>query len=176
MNRYSSIKDKIMTPNLVTLALVSLIPFAFAYLWFHPNVFGGSKWYSMAELPDEKRGKVAISRLLLTLLLNFLLAFGLSQLALHQMGVFSLVGGDIELLRKGIGAQFLNAYGNRHLSFGHGVFHGVMAAILFGAPFLGYVCIFEKKSLKYFLVYLGYWIISFALMGGVICLYGGVPA
>jgi len=165
-----------MTPNMLILALLSLIPFAFAYLWFHPQLFGGERWFAASEMPIDKRTAVKPLKLLLSILLNFLLAFGLSQLVLHQMGVFSLVGGDISLLQTGVGADFMKEFGQRHLSFGHGIFHGILAALFFGMPFLGYVCIFEKKSANYFLIYMGYWIITLGLMGGLISLYGGVPA
>jgi hypothetical protein len=165
-----------MTPNILILALCAFIPFAVAFLWYSKPLFGGTNWNAIANLTEEQANKkVKPLQLASTLVLNFLIAFGLSQLVLHQMGVFSLVGGNAELLKTGTGAAFLAEYGGNHLTFGHGLFHGIMAAILLFVPFLGYTTIFDRKSKKYFFVNLGYWVISLGLMGGVIAVWGGVP-
>jgi len=94
----------------------------------------------------------------------------------HQFANFSVVGGDMELLKTGTSAAYLNEYGSTFQTFKHGAFHGLMpGTLLFVVPVLGYVTIFEKKSFKYFLVYLGYWAISLALMGGILCQWGPIP-
>ncbi len=165
-----------MFPNITTLLGVSLIPFVLGYFWFHPKVFGGENWYDMAKLHGKDRSNVSTIKLLSTLILNFLIAFGLYSLVYHQFALFNIVGADVEILKSGVAAEFLNEYGSNYRSFGHGVFHGIFpATILYVIPILGYVTIFEKKSLKYFFVYLGYWSISLAIMGGVLCQWGPQP-
>lgn len=165
-----------MVPHIPILLASALIPFILGYIWFHPALFGGETWYKVAKLNEEDRQEVSKLKLLSTLILNALIAFGLYNLCVHQMGVFQLVGANADLLKTGVGKAFLDAYGSNHLSFGHGLLHGsVMSTLCFAVPILGYVTIFEKKSLKYFFVYLGYWCISLGLMGGVLCQWAAIP-
>lgn len=163
-----------MAPNFLVLAASAIIPFIFAYIWYHPRLFGGETWKELAGLTDAQHNTpVKPIKLALTLLLNFLIAFGIYNLAVHANGVFGLVGADIEAMTSGTSKAFLDEYGNNHRSFGHGLIHGaIQSVICFVIPILGYVTIFDKKSTKYFLVNVAYWAISLGLMGGVICKWG----
>ena len=166
-----------MLPNFIVLIGAAFIPMILGYVWFHPNVFGGENWYNMADLSSTKRKEVSTLKLLSTLILNFFIGFGLFGLSVHQFGVFGLVGGNVELLSSGTAGAFMAEYGGDFLTFGHGVLHAILQGVIgFVIPVLGYVAIFEHKSFKYFLVYLGYWTISLVLMGGCICAWGAVPA
>jgi len=78
-------------------------------------------------------------------------------------------------MKTGTAAAFIAEYGGNFHTLTHGLAHGLGATVVFALPFLGYVVIFEKKSAKYFWVYLGYWWISLTLMTIVICLWGAVP-
>lgn len=166
-----------MLPNFLTLIGAAFIPMFIGYIYFHPSVFGGNKWDNLAQIPSDKRKDVSTIKLLLTIVLNFFIAFGLFVLCVHQFGAFSMVGGETELLHSGVGGAFMQEYGGSHLSFGHGALHGGFQGSLgFAIPILGYVTIFEHKSFKYFLTYLGYWIINLTLMGGCIGAWGAVAA
>lgn len=166
-----------MGPNLLVLVGASFIPFLLAYIWFHPAVFGGDKWTQIAGMSAEKGATpVKPVKLLLSIVLNFLIAFGLFSFTVHQFSIIGLLGGNTELLKTGTAAAFLAEYGSNHLSFGHGAVHGFLATVTFALPMLGYVVIFEKKSAKYFWVYLGYWFLSLVLMSGVICQWGAQSA
>lgn len=166
-----------MLPNFAILTAAALIPLILGYLWFHPKVFGGDFWYDLTNLKGADRSEVSTIKLLSTLILNFFIAWGLFGLTIHQFGAFSMVGGDAELLKTGVGGAFMSEYGSSFLSFGHGALHAVLQACIgFVIPVLGYVTIFEKKSFRYFLVYLGYWVISLILMGGVVGQWGAVMA
>ncbi len=166
-----------MLPNFLTLAGSALIPFVIGFIYFSPALFGGERWFNLANIANDKRQDVSLPKLLLTIVLNFFIAFGLFLICVHQFGAFSMVGGNAELLHTGAGAAFMEAYGASHLSFGHGAMHGAcIGTLAFVVPILGYVTIFERKSIKYFLVYLGYWIINLALMGGCIGAWGAVYA
>ena len=166
-----------MVPNFLVLAASSLIPFLIAFVWFHPKVFGGTTWATVAGLTKAQSDQpVKPFKLILSILLNFFLAFGIYNLAVHQSGVFGMVGANAELLKTGTAAAFLAEYGNNHLNFGHGMIHGGIQTILcFVLPILGYAAIFERKSSKYLFINLGFWILSLAIMGGVIAKWGGVP-
>lgn len=164
-----------MTPNIIFLLITAFIPFVFAYLWFHPSLFGGEKWHSIAKIGGEDRIEVSKIKLFSTLIFNFLIAFGLYNFCVHSMGAFGMVNAEIDLLRTGTGGAFMAEYGQNGLNFKHGAFHGITTTILIVVPVLAYVTIFEHKSIKYFFVYLGYWAISLMLMGGVLCQWGTTP-
>ena len=165
-----------MTPNVIVILASALIPFLFAYLWFHKSLFGGDKWAEMSDMSAEKAATpVKPLKLLLSLVLNLFLAFGMYIFSIHEAGVFGMVGGDTELLKTGTAAAFLAEYGGDFHTFTHGIAHGIGATLFFFLPALGYVVIFEKKSAKYFFVYLGYWLITLILMSIVICLWGASP-
>jgi len=162
-----------MVPNMFVLLGCSFIPFFIAYIWFHPKVFGGDNWKEIAGL-TEKQAAITVSplKLGLSILLNFLIAFGLYNLVVHASGVFGLMGADTEAMKVGTAGAFLAEHGQNHANFGHGAFHGAISFVLMVLPILGYAVIFERKSTKYLLVYTGFWIVSMAFMGGVIGQWG----
>ena len=53
-------------------------------------------------------------------------------------------------------------------TFKHGAFHGVIAALFVVLPTLGTNALYEQKSWKYILINVGYWVVCFALMGGIL--------
>lgn len=162
-----------MVPNMFVLLGCAFIPFFIAYIWFHPKVFGGDNWKEIAGL-TEKQAAITVSplKLGLSVLLNFFLAFGVYCLTVHASGVFGLVAGNEELLKTGTTAAFLAEHGQNHTTFGHGMVHSLQSFICFVLPILGYAVIFERKSTKYLLVYTGFWLVSLALMAGVISQWG----
>ena len=62
----------------------------------------------------------------------------------------------------------MTQYGSNFRTFKHGVFHGVLMSLFMVLPVLGINAFFERKSLKYVLINVGYWAISMGLMGGFI--------
>jgi cytochrome b561 len=66
---------------------------------------------------------------------------------------------------------FMEKYGKLYRTFKHGAFHGVLAGIFFAMPITGIVALYERRSAKYIFVHVGYWTLTMALMGGVICAY-----
>ncbi len=162
-----------MAPNFLVILATALIPLVIGYIWFSPSLFGGESWSDVADLSETKRTKsVHPLKLLLSVLFNFFLAFGLYLLCVHPSGVFGMVGGDTTALTTGTAKAFLDEYAMDHVNFGHGALHGFFATLLFALPFYGYVMIFEYKSAKYLFVNLGYWLINFILMGGILCTWG----
>lgn len=165
-----------MTPNIIVILASALIPFVIATIWFHKNIFGGENWHNMADMSKEKSATpVKPIKLFLSNVLNIFIAFGMYFSCIHESGVFGMVGGDADLAKSGTAAAFLAEYGGHFHTWTHGLAHGSGATILYVLPILGYVVIFEKKSAKYFWVYLGYWLITLILMSIVICLWGATP-
>jgi len=53
-------------------------------------------------------------------------------------------------------------------TFGHGAFHAVWLGLLVSTPVLATNALFEQRSFKYIAINAGYWIVCFAIMGGII--------
>ena len=65
--------------------------------------------------------------------------------------------------------DFMANYGASFRTFKHGAIHGVLVGLFFVLPISAIQAIFERKSVKYLAINAGYWIVSIALMGGVVC-------
>jgi len=162
-----------MLPNFLVIGACSLIPFFIAYAWYHPKVFGGDTWAKVAGHTKEQReNPVSPIQLGLSILLNFLIAFGIYNFTVHASGVFGLMGGETESLKTGTALAFLQEHGKNFTTFGHGLVHGFAATLLFVIPLEGYTTIFGRKSGKYFLITVGYWLVSLMLTGGIISVWG----
>lgn len=64
--------------------------------------------------------------------------------------------------------NFMAQYGEKHRHFGHGVFHGVINAFVFALPFVGIHTILNRKSKKFLLYNFSYWLVTSAIIGGLI--------
>lgn len=87
------------------------------------------------------------------------------------MGFYELFFTDImkgSAEAESIVQEFMSQYGQKHRHFGHGVFHGVINAFVFALPFVGISTILDKKNKKYFIHHFSYWLITSALIGGLI--------
>lgn len=166
-----------MTPNIPVLFAAAFVPLILGFVWFHPKVFGGAIWAKVAGLTEEQANRpVKIYQIALSFLLNCFMAFGIYLAVVHPSNVFGMVDANMEAMSTGTAAAFLEEYGNRHISFGHGVLHGFAPTFwMYVLPILGYAVIFERKSFKYLLINGGFWALSLMLMGGIICKWGGVP-
>ncbi len=65
-------------------------------------------------------------------------------------------------------ANFMEKYGQNFRTFKHGAFHGTFAGLFMALPVLGVNALFERRSFKYIALHTGFWVVSFALMGGVL--------
>jgi hypothetical protein len=166
-----------MGPNLIILPIAALIPMIVGFIWYHPKVVG-SAWMKETGMTQEKvqSGNMAVV-LGVSYLLSIFLAFGLFGIVTHQMGVMSLFA-----MEPGFGEQgseimklyntIMDVAGGNHLTFGHGALHGVVTGIAIALPILGTNALFEQKTWKYIWINVGYWTVTCALMGGVLCKWG----
>lgn len=58
---------------------------------------------------------------------------------------------------------------NHFRTFKHGAFHGVFFGLMVILPVICINALFERRGFKYIAVNAGFWIVSLAPMGGVIC-------
>ena len=153
-----------MTPNFLFIVIAALVPMIVGFIWYNPKVLG-SIWMKESGMTQEKVEGGNMPLIFgLSFVFAILLAFGMFFLTVHQTHVFSLLMDHQEAFD-----SFMAAYGENHRSFGHGAFHGTVDGILIALPILATNALFERKSGKYIAVNGGYWILTLALMGGVLC-------
>ncbi len=158
---------------LLTSALAAFIPLLFGFIWYNPKVFG-TAWMKVAGLTEESMKGTNLALVFgLTYFFGFLIAVGLHSITIHQFGIQGLLQpeqgysdpeGAITTL-KGMAEVF----GHKFRTFRHGMIHGTINGIAILLPVVAINGLFERRGWKYILINAGYWIISTALMGGVIC-------
>lgn len=162
--------------NFLFLALAALVPLVMGFLWYGPLLFQNA-WMKQMGFTEEslKGGNMAVI-FILSYVFSFLLAFFLQFITTHQAGVYSSMveSGSTDLATDAIVhfKEFMDAYGSNYRSFGHGALHGAMTGIFIVLPVLATQAMFERKSFKYVAINAGYWIITIALMGGIVCKWG----
>ncbi|WP_033959504.1 DUF1761 domain-containing protein [Psychroserpens jangbogonensis] len=154
--------------NYLAIFVAAIVPIVLGFIWYNPKVFG-TAWAREAEMTEEKMksGNMPVI-FLVSLVLSFILAFFLQALTNHQMGAFSLMGGDPTLAKPSYEA-FMADYGNVFRTFKHGALHGAIAGIFMYLPVIAINGMFERKSWKYILINGMYWTISLTIMGAIVC-------
>ena len=156
----------LLNPLAIVVAAVSALVVGF--FWYNPKVFG-TAWMQAAGMTDEQiKGGNMLKIFGLALVFAFLLATAMPGIVIHQMGVFSLVGGDPSVALPSYEALMAD-YGDAFRTFKHGAFHGVLTGVFVALPILGTNALFERKSAKYIFINSGYWIVTLGVMGAIIC-------
>jgi hypothetical protein len=123
--------------------VAALIPMILGMVWFHPKVFGNA-WMKGANLkPEDGQG----ANMPLLMGVGFVMALIISSF-LKSYAIF----------HEGTPADS---------TFAHGAFHGVLLGAMLGIPTLVSATIWERKSLTYYIIQIAYWLVTFALMGGL---------
>ena len=131
-------------PNWLAIVLASLIPMIIGFIYYHKSVFGKA-WMNSLGLTDEdlKGGNMAV-------------IFGVSLLMSFLLSQYLLVNVD--------GAMQEGQFD----SFKHGAFHGTLLGVMVAMPVLVTNGLFERKNFKNLAINTIYWVLTLALMGGVI--------
>jgi hypothetical protein len=160
--------------NWISILVAALIPTVVGFIYYNPKVMG-TAWMKAADMTEEKIRNANMGVIFgVSIVLSLMLAMFIHGVAVHQDAMFSLLASDPEFndpnseIRKYFD-EFMSKYGDRHRSFGHGALHGTLAGIFGALPILGTNSLFERKGFKYIAVNVGYWIITLALMGGLMC-------
>ncbi|NJX14002.1 DUF1761 domain-containing protein [Tamlana crocina] len=154
--------------NFLAMIVAAVSALVVGFIWYNPKTFG-TAWMKVADMTEEKMKGANMAKIFgLALLFAFLLSTALPGIVIHQMGAFSLVGGDPANALPSYEA-FMADYSDAFRTFKHGVFHGVLTGIFIALPILGTNALFERKSAKYIFINVGYWIVTLGLMGGIIC-------
>lgn len=151
-----------------------IIPLAVGALYYSPMLFGNS-WMKLNGFTEEqlKEGNPFIL-FGSSYLFSVLIALAMSGIVIHQTGMMQTLVMEPDFAKEGTELNnyfkdFMANYGNLHRNFGHGVLHGVLFTILFAFPLIGINSLFERRGWKYIFIHTGYWLVTLALMGGVLC-------
>jgi len=166
-----------MKIDLLISALAALVPLVMGFIWYNPKVFG-TAWMNTAGLTEEKLKGANMPVIFgLTFVLSFLLAITLHMSVIHQWGFFSMLDPG-KVAEGGEAAEFfkegMSKFGNTFRTFKHGALHGMLNGIFFILPIIAINAMFERKGFKYIAINAGYWIVSLAIMGGIICQFANV--
>lgn len=162
--------------NFLILLAATVVPLIIGFVWYNPKVFG-TAWMKASGMTEEKAKGANMAVVFgLTFVFSFLIAFGLQFMVIHQFSVFSILANEPGIMdptsEMGLWlADFMAKYGNNFRTFKHGVLHGIIIGIMFVMPIIAINALFERKGFKYIAINSGYFTVSLALMGGVICAF-----
>ncbi len=162
--------------NFLIILAAAVVPIVIGGIWYNPRVFGKA-WMEASGLTEEKlKGANMAKIFIITFIFMCFLAFLMCALVIHQFHVGGLLStqpdsGDPNSTSMQMLKKFMELYGNSYRTFKHGAFHGTLAGIMIALPIIGTNALFERKGFKYIAINAGYWIVSMALMGGVLCAF-----
>ena len=154
----------------------AIIPLLTGFVWYHPKVMGNA-WMVEAGMTEDKIKNSNMGLIFgMTLLMGVLLSFIILSLVIHQVHYYSILADNKDMADPNSSISqatkaFMDVNGMNFRTFKHGVLHGTIAGLFFATPVVTINALFERKSRKYILIHVGYWIITLALMGGVICAF-----
>lgn len=163
-----------MKMNFLILAAAALVPLVLGAVWYHPKVMG-TAWQKSTGMSQDQVKKMNIPLIMgLGFVLNFLAAISLNYMVIHQAHVYSMImnapgamdsNSEVSMMVQNL----ISKYGQDFRTFKHGVFHGLLGALFLVLPVIATHAMYEQKNWKYVLINVGYWAISFSIMGGIIC-------
>ena len=135
--------------NWLALVVASILPLATGFLWYGPLF--GKAWMQESGMTEEKAKSMNPAKTYgLCVVFAFLIAFNLVPTVFF--------GGPPEM-----------PHGTEpYMTFKHGALHGAFLALLTIMPAFATNALFEQKSFKYVAINAGYWVVTMALMGGII--------
>ncbi|OSY88872.1 hypothetical protein WH52_04200 [Tenacibaculum holothuriorum] len=159
--------------NFLMCAVAALVPMIMGSIWYGP-LFGKAWMKEMGFTEESMKGANMALIFGLSYVCSFLIAFVLQTLVIHQWGAFSTLinepgfaegTGDVAVYFQ----DFMTNYGDRFRTFGHGALHGTILGLLFVGSVITIKSLFERRSFKYIAMNVGYWVVTLALMGGILC-------
>ncbi len=159
--------------NWIAVLAASVIPLVVGAVWYNPKVMGNAWMKASGTTQEQIEGSNMALIFGLTWLMSLFIAAALIPMVIHQAHIFSALMNEpgVRDASSPVGkyiAAFFAKYGNNFRTFKHGAFHGAVSALLFVTPIIAILSLFERRGWKYVLIHTGYWVISLALMGGLI--------
>ena len=138
--------------NWIPIIVAALIPMVIGAIYYGP-IFGRA-WMSSLGITEEDLKDANMAVIYgVALVLSFLLSMGI-DFTIEFTHIQCSETGDM-------------IFGSYH-TFKHGMLHGVLLAICFAVPVLVNNSLFQRNSAKNILINLGYWVLTFAVMGGLL--------
>lgn len=163
-----------MNINWLAMLVAALVPLAVGALWYSPILFANA-WMKASGVTEEnlKKGNMALI-FGLTFFFSFLLAMILNSVVIHQTHVYSMLMNDPGFADPNSDtgkwlADTMAKYGQNFRTFGHGAIHGTISGIFFILPIIAINALFERRNGRYIAIHAGYWIVTLALMGAIVC-------
>ena len=162
--------------NFKIIAIAGLVPLVMGFIWYGPMLFKNAWMKEMGFTEDSMKGANMALIFGLSYVLSLFLGVALDQIVIHQFGVQSTLFGEPDFAEAtGEGytyfQDFMSTYGDRFRTFKHGALHGALTGLFIAMPIMATNAMFERKSFKYVAINVGYWTITLALMGGILCQY-----
>ncbi|MFL5753244.1 MAG: DUF1761 domain-containing protein [Bacteroidia bacterium] len=160
--------------NFLMTAVAALVPLVIGFIWYNPKIFGKA-WMNASGMTEEKAKGANMAVVFgVTYLVSFLVALVLNFSVIHQFSVMSVLVNEPGFGQEGseINTYFMDfmaKYGNNFRTFKHGALHGFTTGLLLITPVITVNALFERKGFKYIALNSGFWIVSLAIMGGIIC-------
>lgn len=150
----------------------ALVPMVIGFMWYNEKTFGNA-WMKETGMTKEKAKEANILKTFgFAILFSLFVSTTLYQIVIHQGALYSLVLGDNSESTQQWLKDAMARYGNNYRTFQLGMAHGLFTRLFLALPMEGLNSQFEMKSWKYVFITSGYWIVSFMLMGGIICQWG----
>ena len=130
--------------NWISVAVSMLLPMILGVIYYHPKV-AGTAWMDSIGMTEEKAKSVNMPMVIgVSLVMSFLLTFFLINFnnGQDQEGVFD--------------------------TFEHGAWHGAFVGLIVVMPVFVTNGLFEQKGWKNIIINVIYWVLTLALMGGVV--------
>ncbi len=143
---------KMENVNWLSLILATLVPMVMGFVYYHKALFGKA-WMASIGMTEEKAKEA-----------NMAVVFGVSIVMSFLIAFFML--------------NFCNGAGQEGEfdTFKHGAAHGVIISLFFVIPIFITNGLFEQKSWTNMLINAGYWLITLAIMGGILDHMNHFPA
>lgn len=147
----------------------ALSTFIVGFIWYHPKVFGNA-WMKAEGLTEEQLKKGNMAKIFgLSFVFAFIASFIIiPAVVIHQSGALGMAGGDPEHVSASYTA-FMAEYGDAFRTFKHGALHGTILGVGFVFPVIAINGLYSHKPWKLIFITSGYWVVSLAIMGGIIC-------
>ncbi len=161
--------------NFLAIGIASILPIIIGFIWYSPKLGFGKAWMQATGIKEEDGKNVNMKLVLgLTLFYSFMLAFLLQTVVIHQVHIYNFLHEQKDFTEPGslssrLLQEIMDNYATSYRSFKHGALHGTIAGIFFALPIIAIPALFEQRGAKYIAIHSGYWIVSLALMGGIIC-------
>jgi Protein of unknown function (DUF1761) len=162
--------------NYLVIFGTAAIPLLVGIIWYN-NAFGfGKAWMTEIGKTEEElnRDFNPLKVFGFAYLFGLFLTIAFMPMTIHQMGFMSMLADQPSLkdpnsdLSKTV-AGLMTTYGQEFRTFKHGALHGFMSSVFLALPVIAVSALFERRTWKYIFIHVGYWAITFAIMGGIVC-------